>query len=160
MASLLGSEKASEKRFKITGMFSGGVGSSGEWNPKSGSRYGEDWEAKERYLANAPQPTMTQRLAAAKDKANLGAEKPNVTVEIPKKQSVLDKVKAQVKDQAAAKAKSTTKSILNSRAASETDRLDNLFTGGISHPAQLIPAARLAGGIAGLVKQVIKKKKE
>ena len=160
MASLLGSEKASEKRFKVTGKFSGGVDLSGEWNPDTEGRFGKDWEAEARYKANAPQPTMTQRLAAAKDKANLGAEAPNVTVSIPKKQSVLDKVKTQVKDQAAAKAKSTTKSVLNSRAASETARLDNLFTGGISHPAQLIPAARLAGGIAGLVKQVIKKKKE
>ncbi len=129
--SLLGDEKASERRFKITGKYSGGVGSSGRWTPASqtemgGNRFGNDWEAEARYWKNdAPQPTMKQRL-----KKGLGTKQKypgaaSTDVKIPgKNNTIKSKTVAAAKEAVRNKAKS----ILSPRAQSEATRLENLFT--------------------------------
>ena len=124
--SLLGDEKASERRFKISGKFTGGVGSSGTWNPASTHTYGNDWGAQARYEKQAPTPSIGQRLAAAQKKANLGAEAPKATVQIPGKRTADAKSKAVAVAKEAVRKKAT--SVLSTRAKSEAKRLENLFT--------------------------------
>ena len=162
----LGKEKADEAKFKITGKFTGGVGASGKWTPDSktklgGNRFGNDWEAEARYNANdKPQPSMYERLRSAKTKADLGAGPAKLTVNIPgKTDSVKSKVKAKVTEAVSKKTKKAT-SILSPRARSEKSRLEGLFSGGISHPAQLIPAVHAAKGMAGIVDKILKRIKE
>lgn len=126
--SLLGAEKASEKRFKITGKYTGGVGSSGKWTPLSqtaagSNRFGNDWEAEAQYNANAPKPSIGQRLAASQKKS-LGATPPAVTVEVPKATDIKSKAVAVAKEAIRKKAKS----VLSPQADSERKRLEGLFT--------------------------------
>ena len=118
--SLLGDEKASERRFKITGKFTGGVGSSGRWTPSSNTesgrnRFGNDWEAEARYYKNAPQPTMKQKYQSAAQ----------TDVKIPGKNNVIKSKAVEVAKEAARK---KAKSVLSPRAQSEAKRLENLFT--------------------------------
>lgn len=122
--SLLGNEKASQKRFKITGKFTGGVGSSGKWTSTGANRFGNDWEAEERYKAHGvAQPSLRDRLAAAQQKGNLGAKPPEVTVKVPEAAGIKSKVAA-----AKEAARNKAKSVLSTRAQSEMKRLENLFT--------------------------------
>ena len=126
--SLLGNEKASQKRFKITGKFTGGVGSSGKWNPVSqtaagANRFGNDWEAEARYRAHgSSQPSLGERLRSAQQKDGLGAAPPQGTVQAPA--SAKSKAVSAVKE--AARNKAT--SLLSPRAQAESTRLENLFT--------------------------------
>lgn len=123
--SLLGDEKASERRFKITGKYTGGVGSSGKWTPLGGNRFGNDWEAEARYYANnAPQSSLGDRLAAAKGTKSLGSAAPEVTVKVPEGTNIKSKAVAVAKEAIRKKAKS----ILSPRAESEKKRLEGLFT--------------------------------
>ena len=126
--SLLGDEKASERGFKISGKFTGGVGSSGTWSPASAHTHGNDWEAEARYnkkLAAQPQ-SIGQRLAAAQKKESLGAEAPKPTVEVPGARKETAKAKAVAAAKEAARVKA--QSLLSPRAKSEAARLKNLFT--------------------------------
>lgn len=145
------SDLADEKKaFKITGKFSGGVGSSGTWNTVGGGRHGNDWEAQERALMGAPRPSAISKRPKRGDFAD--------TVKIPGKAATpMSKAKEEVKKKVK-ESSSKAKSILTPRAKSEGERLENLFSGGISHPAQLIPAARAASGMAGIVKDIMKRK--
>ena len=127
--SLLGAEKASEKRFKITGKYTGGVGSSGKWTPLSqtaagGNRFGNDWEAEARYNANVPKPSIGQRLAASQKQESPGATPPKATVEVPKATDIKSKAVAVAKEAIRKKAKS----VLSPQADSERKRLEGLFT--------------------------------
>ncbi len=124
--SLLGDEKASERRFKISGKFTGGVGSSGTWSPDSTHTHGNDWEAEAQYRQGVPGTSIGQRLAAAQKKSNLGAEAPKPTVEVPKTAAQIIKSKAVAAAKEAARTKA--KSLLSPRAQSEASRLENLFT--------------------------------
>lgn len=124
--SALGDEKAATRRFKITGMFTGGVGSSGKWTPASqtemgGNRFGNDWEAEAQYYKGAPTPTMKQRLVSS-TKYQSAAQ---TEVKIPGKNNVIrSKAVAVAKEAVRKKAKS----VLSPRAQSEATRLENLFT--------------------------------
>lgn len=124
--SLLGDEKASEKRFKISGKFTGGVGSSGVWSPESAHTYGNNWEAEAQYRQGVPGTSIGERLKAAQKKKNLGAEAPRPTVQVPgtKKDTIKSKAVAVAKE--AVRNKAT--SLLSPRAQSEKKRLENLFT--------------------------------
>lgn len=126
--SLLGNEKASERRFKISGKFTGGVGSSGTWNPESTHTYGNNWEAEAQYrekLKAQPQ-SMGQRLAAAQKSAALGSTAPKATVAVPGTKLGTIKSKAVAVAKEAVRKKAT--SVLSSRAQTEAKRLENLFT--------------------------------
>ena len=127
--SLLGEEKASEKRFRISGKFTGGVGSSGTWNPTSTHTYGNDWEAQERYKLRSPTPSIGERLAANQKKKNLGAVAPNVTVKTPGTgaQAIKSKAVSAAKAAAVEAGRKKAKSLLSPRAQSEMKRLENLF---------------------------------
>ncbi len=124
--SLLGDEKASERRFRITGKYTGGVGSSGTWNPASTHTFGNDREAEAQYRSQEPTPSIGERLAAAQKKADLGAKAPKPTVQVPgaKKDTIKSQAVAVAKEAVRKKAKS----VLSSRAQSETARLEGLFT--------------------------------
>ena len=123
--SLLGNEKASQKRFKITGKFTGGVGSSGKWAPAGANRFGNDWEAEARYNAHgASQPSLGERLRSAQQKDGLGAAPPKGTIKVPEVTGIKSKAVAAVKE--AARNKAT--SLLSPRAQAESTRLESLFT--------------------------------
>lgn len=145
---------AKEKAFKITGKFSGGIGSSGKWTPTSqtklgGNRFGNNWEAEAEYRKNEPQPTMKQRLAAAQKKSNLGAEPPKVTVQIPgKKPGFKDQIKK--KAQAEVEKRVTA---LSPRAASEKQRLEGLFSTHARNQSQ-------STGLAGIAEAILNRAKE
>jgi hypothetical protein len=154
--SALGDEKKAASKFKISGKFTGGVGSSGVWTEAGGGRYGNDWDAEALAKQSSPTLTMAQRLSK-----NKSPERGDFadTVKLPGKAATpITKAKAAVKEQAK-KSTSKAKSILSPRAESESNRLEKLFSGGISHPAQLIPAANAGLGMAGLVKDILKRKK-
>lgn len=126
--SLLGAEKASERKFKISGKFTGGVGSSGVWNPVGGGRHGNDWEAEARYNSQTPTPSIGQRLEAAQKKKNLGAEAPKPTVQVPGKNTAVATAKSKAVAAAKEAVRNKAKSLLSPRAQTEAARLENLFT--------------------------------
>jgi hypothetical protein len=154
--SALGDEKAAEKKFKISGKFTGGVNSHGVWTDESrnaagGVRFGNDWVEQERATLNKKPLSMTQRLEAAQKKERLGASAPEVTVKVPDKTSLKDKVKEQVK--AKAKEAVKAKSLLSPRAEQEKKRLEGLFS---THTT--INASD--SGMAGMVKQILERSKK
>jgi hypothetical protein len=143
--SALGDEKAAQK-FKISGKYTGGVGSSGVWTEAGGGRFGNDWEEEAIARRGIAGPTLAQRLAKNKSPKR---EDFADTIKPPSKaETPITKAKAAVKEKA-----SKAKSILSPRADAERNRLEKLFSGGTSHPAQ-------TNGMAGLVKNILTRKKE
>ena len=142
--SALGDEKKAESKFKISGKYTGGIDSGGVWTEAGGGRFGNDWEAEALAKQNSPTLTMSQRLAKnKKPKREDFAD----TVKMPSKaETPITKAKAAVKEHAN---KSKAKSLLSPRAEKENERLEKLFSGGTSHPAQ-------SSGMAGLVKDLLK----
>lgn len=128
--SLLGDEKASERRFKISGKFTGGVGSSGVWNPQSTHKHGNDWEAESLYKQGVPTQSIGQRLAAAQKQKSLGSGPPKETVAVPgaRKGIIKDTIKSKAVAVAKEAVRKKAKSVLSPRAQSEAARLENLFT--------------------------------
>jgi len=127
----LGKEKSAEKKFRITGKYSGGMGSSGYTGL---GRFGNNWEAEAKSVAK-------------------GGPSQRPTISIPKKKSFGKTVKSQIIDSTRNQRSREAAAKERSRLTKRNDQTNPLF--GIRHPAQLIPYEKAGQGLAVLIKNII-----